>query len=192
MSSGSNSEDISSIYRSRICSLDLNNDSNLSLSNDENIDTILYTDNTILNSVLNEVIASNNFTDNKDMTIDIQYLIAIKHNDIEYLLKLLKAFPNLMKSVDITAKNGLHIAVIENHYDLVELLLKFNFPINGYDDTGKTALHFCNDPLIMELLLRFNPSIDLQDSHGFTPLHIGIHLLSFLIRYTLSLIFIIT
>ena len=69
MSSRSNPEDISSIYRSRICSLDSNNDSNFSLSNDENIDTILYTDNTILNSVLNEVITTNNFTDNKDMVV---------------------------------------------------------------------------------------------------------------------------
>ena len=165
--------DISSIYRRRKCSSDLSDETNANMS-EEDINSILYADDNLFQSVLNEVITVHNFIDNKDVNIDIQYMNAIKRNDIEYLSKLLVAFPNLVKSVDITAKNGLHIAIIENYFDMVEFLLQFNFPINAYDDMGKTALHFCNNHLIMELLFHFNPCIDSQDSFGFTPLHTGI------------------
>ncbi len=168
----SSESDISTIYRSRMCPLD---ETNINES-EESIGNILYADNNLFQSVLNEVITVHNFIDNKDVHIDVQYISAIKRNDIEYLSKLLVAFPNLVKSVDITAKNGLHIAVIENHFDVVEFLLHFHFPINACDDIGKTALHFCNNYLIMELLCQFNPSIDCPDSFGFTPLHIGTQL----------------
>ena len=150
---------------------------------EETIDSILYTDNNLLQSVLDEVITAHKLTDNKDINIDVQYMSAIKRNDIDYLSKLLVAFPNLIKSVDISAKNGLHVAIIENHHDLVQLLLQYNFPINASDDMGQTALHVCKNALIMELLCRCNPSIDMQDSNGFTALHIGTTLLIYFVTH---------
>ncbi|KAJ4979408.1 hypothetical protein NE237_010188 [Protea cynaroides] len=113
---------------------------------------------------------------------------AIRMNDLEMVKTLIKAEPDSWRPIfdaDVEAHGGphgrtaLHEAVIEEHPEVVEILLqkKGRELVNKVDENGRTALHYAASQIchsIVQQLLRHDTYSAYQlDEDGLSPLHIA-------------------
>jgi ankyrin repeat protein len=56
------------------------------------------------------------------------YLLCKNHADVNALTRF--------------NRNGLHIAALRGHFDVVKVLVNNSIQVNAYDSDGNTALHF--------------------------------------------------
>ncbi|EAY20292.1 hypothetical protein TVAG_192680 [Trichomonas vaginalis G3] len=104
-------------------------------------------------------------------------------NSIRFFIpSLCKYFLSDGANINEKDKDGytsLHIAVLNNYKEIVELLISHGANINETDNMGKTALHyaaakFCGKETA-ELLISHGANINEKDNDGYTALHIATH-----------------
>lgn len=111
---------------------------------------------------------------------------AISSGSIECVQMLVKHGVSLEDCGDIPA---LHIAVRNNHIDIVEYLVRKGLPIDCRDVFGCTALFTARTSMMVEKLLTLGANVDITDSNGITALmhaaRVGnIEVLTILARHT--------
>lgn len=110
--------------------------------------------------------------------------IAVQHGQYKIAAYLLKKFSNAKQktaAVEQTDWNGrplLHLAVLGNHADLVELLLKEGADANRIDADGRTPLHCalamrCDVALVKKLVAK-GADVQEKNNHGRTSLEAAI------------------
>ena len=79
--------------------------------------------------------------------------------------------------VDLDRHSGLHIAVREDHLEILEMLIEAGVDVDTQDRLERTALHWCqlyyNYPAA-ESLLEANARVDLKDHFGDTSLDLSL------------------
>jgi len=70
-------------------------------------------------------------------------------------------------------RNGLLIATLRGHIEVVKVLLKYKIDMNAYDNDGNTALHFAAENGYKEIInfLLENKCKILKNKEGQTPIH---------------------
>ena len=102
----------------------------------------------------------------------------IDHGDIESLESYLNS-----PEVDLTVKDSigetpLHVAVENNNYQIVQLLLEHGADVNILDDYNDTPLHLASakdlNISIVQLLLEHGADVEIRENrNGDTPLHLA-------------------
>lgn len=107
--------------------------------------------------------------------------LAAKQGDVEILKILLKSFPDLPMTVDLSNTTPLHTAATQGHIEVVNLLLKFDSSMARIARTNrKTALHSaCRNGhvTVVKALLRTEPGAGFaarSDNKGQTALHMAV------------------
>jgi len=77
---------------------------------------------------------------------------------------------------DVSAKmhdgrTPLHLAVQNNHEDVVRVLLDHRVDVNAKSSSGIVPLHYVKNTNIAQLLLDAQAQVNVQDQNGWTPLH---------------------
>jgi len=121
--------------------------------------------------ILNNIQELYIFTANNENLL--QYAIIFERYDfIPYILT---------KKIDINNQditNGLtalHIIIIKNKIDIVQILINYGANINIPDYYGNTATHYAiseENIEILNILLKYNPNLNLSNIDGNTPLHL--------------------
>ncbi|RDD41198.1 Transient receptor potential cation channel subfamily A member 1 [Trichoplax sp. H2] len=92
-------------------------------------------------------------------------------------LKLLAAAaPSIINTGNLEGRNPLHLAVINNHYEVVQFLIKMGIDLDSSDENGRVALSYAASQglcAIMEIILENDAEIDSCDKEGNTPLHLA-------------------
>ncbi|OAY50447.1 ankyrin repeat-containing protein At5g02620 [Manihot esculenta] len=105
--------------------------------------------------------------------------IAAKQGHLEVLKELLRGFPNLAMTTDLTCTTALHTAATQGHVDVVNLLLETDSNlVKIARNNGKTALHSAarmGHVEVLRSLLGKDPSTGLRtDKKGQTALHMAV------------------
>lgn len=103
---------------------------------------------------------------------------AVLNDSIECVSILLNHDTNSqLEKTNNYQETALHIAASESHYQLTEVLLNFNFPVNYEDRFGETPLHnasYVGDRALIALLLRNSANPNQMNKKGLTPFHIAL------------------
>ncbi|OQS05612.1 ankyrin repeat protein [Thraustotheca clavata] len=115
-------------------------------------------------------------------SLQLQYEVSPPQNHLVHVNADKKDHCDNVKCADINRKNNdgstpLHIAVLNGHYNIVQLLITKGAEINAVDKDEMTPLHYaawCNESEIVTLLLSFVAKINATDNAGRSPLHLAI------------------
>tara|TARA_B100000405_G_scaffold66772_1_gene45714 strand:+ start:2469 stop:3749 length:1281 start_codon:yes stop_codon:yes gene_type:complete len=105
---------------------------------------------------------------------------AVCDGNLENVLRLVKRFKrNMNRSTTKDGLNLLHLAVQNDQYDIVEVLLRNGADPNqiSFNNSSMKAIHIAaaygfND--IIDLLIQFGADINAQLPDGYTPLHLAV------------------
>ena len=107
----------------------------------------------------------------------------VQRGNLEEVETVLNGAPHYVTTRDSEYRTLLHVAVMNNHVQIVVFLLTKHPNVNAQDDYGKTPLHYAADKDIdfetanslrqMQLLIDNGANINSQDNDGDTPLHIA-------------------
>ncbi|GAB4185186.1 MAG: hypothetical protein Tsb0015_01940 [Simkaniaceae bacterium] len=96
---------------------------------------------------------------------------------------ILAALANTDKNVEVLLKTGefsqaeivfaFFVAVRKSNRKAAGVFLENGLDVNIQDKEGRTALHYCQDPLLVKFLIRKGAKIDVRDNSGLTALHIA-------------------
>src|ERR1039458_1585983 len=102
---------------------------------------------------------------------------AAPNGDLEKVKALLKDKPDLVYGKDENyGATPLHLASMEGHRDVAELLLSSKAEVNAKDNNGWTPLHWAaagGHLDVAELLLAGKAEVNAKDKYGQTPLHLA-------------------
>ena len=107
--------------------------------------------------------------------------LAVFNNDIKklnQLLQLIKNNYNILNNDSKTEDSLLHIAVSNNNYNIVKLLLKYNIDVNSINLDYITPLHIAvetNNIKIVKLLLDYGANINATNIDQEFPLYISVY-----------------
>jgi ankyrin repeat protein len=99
---------------------------------------------------------------------------AAEQGDLAKVLALLTNNPNLVLSTGEYGMTPLHLAAMNGHKDVAELLLDNRAEVNAKNISDYTPLHFAalaGNKIIVELLLAHGADVNSKDNNGDTPLH---------------------
>jgi TonB family protein len=101
---------------------------------------------------------------------------AVKAGDLAKVQALLKENPKLVLIGIDNGEKPLHLAAMNGHKDVAELLLANKAEVNAKTDSGYTPLHMAavkGYKDMVELLLANKAEVNARDSVGYTPLHLA-------------------
>jgi hypothetical protein len=99
---------------------------------------------------------------------------AAEAGDMAKVKALLKKNSKLVSSKDNDGDTPLHIAALNGHKDMLELLLANKADVNAKNKNGRTPLHWAAGyKNIAGRLLAKGAAVNAKDKNGRTPLHIG-------------------
>lgn len=101
--------------------------------------------------------------------------IPVTNGDLDKVEAVLKNRPELANAVDISGRTPLHIAVMFDRNEIIELLISLGADVNGYNREGQTSLHqamMADSKEIAELLIAHGADVNAKMfSTGMTLLH---------------------
>lgn len=106
-------------------------------------------------------------------------LHAVKLANKEMIISLLKNGADAngrgyyigIKNIGYKGITALHMAVAENNFEAVKLLIEYGADINAQNDDKQTPLHAASSKEITEYLISKGANVNSQDKHGNSPLH---------------------
>ncbi|KAL6054767.1 RING-type E3 ubiquitin transferase [Balamuthia mandrillaris] len=99
---------------------------------------------------------------------------AVRRNDLERVLQLVKLDPGGVNATDSFQQTPLHFAAYKGYIDLAAVLLKFGASVHVVDKNGWTPLHSaanCGHLKICSLLLAAGADPSAQTDAGTSPMH---------------------
>lgn len=119
-----------------------------------------------------------NSVNNPQEMIAKEFIDCVKNNAIARVRELLKIYPSLAKSIDISGKSVLHFACEKNYAEIIKLLLDTHINPNQLSIDGYTPLHLAiqNESLQAISILLQSSAIDTSIKakatyqNGMTPL----------------------
>ena len=99
---------------------------------------------------------------------------ATREGDLEKIKALLRDNPDLVFGKDNYGETPLHLAALNGHRDVAELLLASKAEVNAESNNGRTPLHFAaysGHKDVVELLLASEAEVNAKSNTSATPLH---------------------
>ena len=103
-------------------------------------------------------------------------LEAIMNNDCKYVIDYYKAGFD-MKKLDDKRETFLHKAARNDHFEMVDLLIKFGSELNARNNYWETPLHLAasrGKESILHKLIAYKAKINIADENGAKPIHHGV------------------
>lgn len=103
---------------------------------------------------------------------------ALASNDVKYVAKILKFYPDIVHWTDLKGRSALNIAVANGQTDMCKVLIDANADINRMDpDRQMQPLNIAvhrNSPKIAEMLIDKGADVNAPDALGQTPIYMAI------------------
>ena len=103
-----------------------------------------------------------------------ELITSIYLNDIKNIKEALENGADVYFQDEQSGMSPLHVAILQNNRDIVELLLEKGADVNLQNNSGDTPLHFAiagENVELCNLLLNAGADVNLQNENGKTPLH---------------------